>query len=98
MNFVFVIYALFILLIFNSMTQRFCLKLEMNQNKQTTVFRFINIMILILLVSSYVKVLNEIGRASCRERVEIWVCVGSVAVGVWCGEWYAAVDVRGVRR
>ncbi|HLR52369.1 MAG TPA: hypothetical protein VK072_05770 [Candidatus Avamphibacillus sp.] len=60
MNFVFVIYALFILLIFNSMTQRFCLKLEMNQNKQTTVFRFINIMILILLVSSYVKVLNAI--------------------------------------
>jgi len=60
MNFVFVIYALFILLIFNSMTQRFCLKLEMNQNKQTSVFRFINIMILILLVSSYVKVLNAI--------------------------------------
>lgn len=42
------------------MTQNFCIKLEMNQTKQTIVFRFINIMILILLVSSYVRVLNAI--------------------------------------
>lgn len=60
MNYIFIIYALFILLIFNSMTQNFCIKLEMNQTKQTIVFRFINIMILILLVSSYVRVLNAI--------------------------------------
>jgi len=56
----FVVYALIILLIFNSLTNRFCLKMEMNQNKQARVYRMINIMILILLVSSYVKVTNVI--------------------------------------
>lgn len=60
MNYVFVAYALLILYIFNSLTYQYCLKLEMNQKKQATVFRFTNIMILILLVSSYVKVLNAI--------------------------------------
>nr|WP_253286886.1 hypothetical protein [Virgibacillus sp. MSJ-26] len=60
MNYIFVAYALLILYIFNSLTQQYCLKLEMNQTKQATVFRFTNIMILILLVSSYVKVLNAI--------------------------------------
>lgn len=56
----FVVYALVILLIFNSLTNRFCLKMEMNQQKQSRVYRMINIMILILLVSSYVKVTNVI--------------------------------------
>ncbi|MEW9675041.1 hypothetical protein ABRT01_02450 [Lentibacillus sp. L22] len=56
----FVVYALFILLIFNSLTNQFCLKLEMNRHKQSRVFRMINIMIIILLVSSYVKVTNVI--------------------------------------
>ncbi|WP_099157337.1 hypothetical protein [Virgibacillus ndiopensis] len=57
----FLFYALFILLIFNSLTQRFCLKMEMNKNKQSRTFRMINIMVIILLVSSYVKVLNVVG-------------------------------------
>ncbi|GGB51552.1 hypothetical protein F3157_07515 [Virgibacillus dakarensis] len=57
----FVFYALFILLIFNSLTNSFCLKLDMNQHKQSRVFRMINIMIIILLVSSYVKVINVVG-------------------------------------
>nr|WP_246187687.1 hypothetical protein [Ornithinibacillus caprae] len=58
MNIIFIIYALVILFIFNSLTHKFCTKLEMNQTKQAGVFRVINIMMLILLVSSYVKVLN----------------------------------------
>ncbi|SHG66893.1 hypothetical protein [Ornithinibacillus halophilus] len=55
---VFLVYALIILFIFNSLTQKFCTKLEMNSEKQASVFRVINIMILILLVSSYLRVLN----------------------------------------
>lgn len=57
---IFIFYALVVLLIFNSLTNRFCLKMEMNQHKQSRVYRMINIMILILLVSSYVKVTNVI--------------------------------------
>lgn len=60
MNYVFIIYALFILLIFNSMAQQFCAKHEMSQKQQTVVVRFINIMLLILLITSYVRVLNSI--------------------------------------
>ncbi|WP_164669577.1 hypothetical protein [Virgibacillus doumboii] len=58
MSILFPVYAVFILLIFNSLTHQFCLKMEMKERKQSTVFRVINIMILVLLVSSYVKVLN----------------------------------------
>ncbi|WP_284139500.1 MULTISPECIES: hypothetical protein [unclassified Virgibacillus] len=58
MSIFFLIYALFILLIFNSLTHRFCIKMEMNQSKQEKVFRTINILIFILLVTSYVEVLN----------------------------------------
>ncbi|GAA0438344.1 hypothetical protein GCM10008983_14090 [Lentibacillus halophilus] len=54
----FLFYAVFIFLIFNSLTYRFCIKMEMKDKKQSTMFRVINIMILILLVSSYMKVLN----------------------------------------
>ncbi|GIO25682.1 hypothetical protein [Ornithinibacillus bavariensis] len=55
---IFLFYALIILFIFNTMTEKFCAKLEMNAKKQANVFRVTNIMILILLVSSYVSVLN----------------------------------------
>ncbi|MEN2767722.1 hypothetical protein [Ornithinibacillus xuwenensis] len=55
---IFLLYASIILFIFNSLTDKFCKKLEMNAAKQANVFRVTNIMILILLVSSYVKVLN----------------------------------------
>lgn len=55
---IFPIYAVFVLLIFNLLTEKLCLALEMEQAKQTGVFRMINTMILILLLSSYVKVLN----------------------------------------
>ncbi|GAA0596123.1 MULTISPECIES: hypothetical protein [Virgibacillus] len=60
MTFLFPVYAVFILLIFNSLTQQFCTKMEMKDAKQSSVFRVINIMILVLLISSYVKVMNQI--------------------------------------
>ncbi|MFD1037657.1 hypothetical protein ACFQ3N_04355 [Virgibacillus byunsanensis] len=58
MGILFPVYALIILFIFNSLTHKFCIKMELKQEKQSTVFRVINIMVLVLLVSSYVKVLN----------------------------------------
>ncbi|WP_077324979.1 hypothetical protein [Virgibacillus siamensis] len=60
MSLLFPVYAVFILLIFNSLTQQFCTKMEMKDKKQSSVFRVINIMILVLLISSYVKVMNQI--------------------------------------
>ncbi|RYG72860.1 hypothetical protein EU245_08615 [Lentibacillus lipolyticus] len=58
MTMIFPFYAVFILLIFNSLTYQFCMKMEMKERKQSTMFRVINVMILILLVSSYMKVMN----------------------------------------
>lgn len=58
MTILFPLFALFVLFIFNSLTHQFCHKLEMNQKKQSAMFRLINISVLILLVSSYVRVLN----------------------------------------
>ncbi|WP_096270360.1 hypothetical protein [Paucisalibacillus globulus] len=55
---IFLFYAFIILFIFNTLADKFCTKLEMNAAKQARVFRVINIMMLILLVSSYIKVLN----------------------------------------
>ncbi|MBP1947333.1 hypothetical protein J2Z82_000256 [Virgibacillus litoralis] len=60
MSILFPVYAVFILLVFNSLTHQFCMKMEMKEKKQSTVFRVINIMVLILLITSYVKVLNVI--------------------------------------
>ncbi len=60
MSILFPVYAVFILLIFNSLTHQFCMKMEMKERKQSTVFRVINIMVLVLLITSYVKVLNVV--------------------------------------
>ncbi|TMN23025.1 hypothetical protein FFL34_13745 [Lentibacillus cibarius] len=60
MTMIFPFYAVFVLFIFNSLTYQFCMKMEMKERKQSTMFRFTNIMILILLISSYMKVLNAI--------------------------------------
>ncbi|MFC4388662.1 hypothetical protein ACFOZ1_12755 [Gracilibacillus marinus] len=56
MIFVFVIFSLFVLFIFNSLTLRLCLQTEMGEEKQPNVFRTINVLITILLISSYVEV------------------------------------------
>ncbi|UOQ43512.1 hypothetical protein MUN89_16555 [Halobacillus salinarum] len=56
----FIIYALFVLFVFNSLTHSLCLKTKMSTEKQTRVFRTINVLITILLISSYVEVLNSL--------------------------------------
>ncbi|MUV36599.1 hypothetical protein JNUCC1_00402 [Lentibacillus sp. JNUCC-1] len=58
MEIIFLVYAFVVFFIFNTLTQNFCLKMELKPAKQKTFFRFINIMILILLLSSYVRVIN----------------------------------------
>ncbi|AIF42699.1 hypothetical protein X953_05120 [Virgibacillus sp. SK37] len=54
----FLIYAMIILFIFNALTHKFCVKMELETLKQNKVFRVINVMVVILLVCSYVRVLN----------------------------------------
>ncbi|MEQ6377241.1 hypothetical protein RZN22_07215 [Bacillaceae bacterium S4-13-58] len=56
MLFFFIPYALFILFLFNSLTHNLVLRTEMSQEKQPFVFRTINILITILLLSFYVEV------------------------------------------
>jgi hypothetical protein len=60
MTVVFPIYAVFVLLIFNLLTERLCLALPIEQVKRAGFFRVINMMILILLLSSYFKIMNSI--------------------------------------
>ncbi|KHE67717.1 MULTISPECIES: hypothetical protein [Halobacillus] len=60
MAFGFILYALVILFVFNSLTHSLCLKTKMSNEKQTRVFRTINVLITILLISSYVEVLNTL--------------------------------------
>ncbi|WP_077623137.1 hypothetical protein [Sediminibacillus massiliensis] len=57
MAIVFAFFAFFVLFIFNSLTHRLCVQTEMSQERQPNVFRTINILITILLISSYIEVL-----------------------------------------
>ncbi|MRH44125.1 hypothetical protein GH741_15900 [Aquibacillus halophilus] len=57
MAIIFVPFALLVLFLFNSLTHKLCLQTEMSQERQPNVFRTINILITILLISSYVEVL-----------------------------------------
>ncbi|UOR13211.1 hypothetical protein [Halobacillus amylolyticus] len=59
MAFVFVIYGLIVLFVFNSLTHSLCLKTKMSNEKQARVFRTINVLITILLITSYVDVINH---------------------------------------
>ncbi|MFC0561784.1 MULTISPECIES: hypothetical protein [Halalkalibacter] len=52
-----VLFALFILFVINSMTDALCLKREIPSEKQPKLFRTINILMTILLTSTYVKIL-----------------------------------------
>ncbi|MET3683523.1 hypothetical protein ABID56_001618 [Alkalibacillus flavidus] len=49
-------FALFIFYAFNRMTQKFCTKSEMSNEKSVKVYRMINISMLVLLISSYYEV------------------------------------------
>lgn len=57
MLFFIVFFALFNLFLFNSMTNALCLQKEIPEERQPIVFRTINILITILLTSTYVKIL-----------------------------------------
>ncbi|WP_082677193.1 hypothetical protein [Bacillus sp. FJAT-29937] len=53
----FIIFAVFILYNINRMTNSLCLQKEIPEERQPTVFRTINILITILLISSFVEIL-----------------------------------------
>ncbi|WNF38926.1 hypothetical protein RJD24_03645 [Bacillaceae bacterium IKA-2] len=50
-------FALFILFMINTMTNTLCIQKDIPDEKQPKVFRTINILMTILLTSSYVKIL-----------------------------------------
>ncbi|WP_313770650.1 hypothetical protein [Bacillus sp. S/N-304-OC-R1] len=53
----FIIFAVFILFNINKMTYSLCLQKEIPEERQPKVFRTINILITILLISSFVEIL-----------------------------------------
>ncbi|MBP3951454.1 hypothetical protein [Bacillus suaedae] len=52
-----ILFAIFILYVINSMTDALCNKRDIPSDKQPKLFRTINILITILLTSTYVKIL-----------------------------------------
>ncbi|AND38860.1 hypothetical protein LIS77_06400 [Cytobacillus firmus] len=54
---IFIIFAVFILFYINKMTNSLCLQKEIPEERQPKVFRTINILITILLISSFVEIL-----------------------------------------
>ncbi|WP_053365479.1 hypothetical protein [Bacillus sp. FJAT-27245] len=57
MNYIFIIFAFFILYSVNRLTTSLCIQKEIPEENQQRVFRTINILVTILLISSYVEVL-----------------------------------------
>ncbi|WP_059172923.1 hypothetical protein [Bacillus sp. FJAT-27445] len=57
MNFFYMIFAFFILYTINRLTTSLCIQKEIPEENQQRVFRTINILVTILLISSYVEVL-----------------------------------------
>ncbi|GLO65594.1 hypothetical protein AQ616_11045 [Oceanobacillus sp. E9] len=54
----YMVFAFIVLLIFNTLTNAFCIKMELSQKKQLKVYRVINMIMVALLVCSYLRVLN----------------------------------------
>ncbi|OEH91714.1 hypothetical protein [Bacillus solimangrovi] len=52
----FIPFALFILFFINTMTNSLCLQRDIPEERQPKVFRTINVLVTILLISSYVEV------------------------------------------
>ena len=67
---IFIIFAVFILFYINKMTNSLCLQKEIPEERQPKVFRTINILITILLISSFVEILyaQDILRALKNEQ------------------------------
>ncbi|MBP2241074.1 hypothetical protein J2Z40_001636 [Cytobacillus eiseniae] len=57
MIFIFIIFSVFILYNINKMTNSLCLQKEIPEERQPKVFRTINILVTILLISSFVEIL-----------------------------------------
>ncbi|MBM7702686.1 hypothetical protein [Metabacillus iocasae] len=53
----FIPFAVFILFYINTLTNTLCIQKEIPEEKQPKVFRIINVLITILLLSSYVEIL-----------------------------------------
>ncbi|MBZ5750809.1 MULTISPECIES: hypothetical protein [Metabacillus] len=53
----FILFAVFILFYINKLTNALCLVREIPEDRQTNVFRTINVLITILLISSYIEIL-----------------------------------------
>ncbi|MDF1511212.1 hypothetical protein PZE06_24065 [Robertmurraya sp. DFI.2.37] len=54
---IFIVFAIFILFNINKLTNSLCLQKEIPEEKQAKVFRTINVLITILLISSYIEIL-----------------------------------------
>ncbi|MCM3767364.1 hypothetical protein [Neobacillus niacini] len=54
---IFIVLAVFILFYVNKMTTTLCIQKEIPEDRQHKVFRTINVLVTILLVSSYVEIL-----------------------------------------
>ncbi|MED4403078.1 hypothetical protein [Metabacillus fastidiosus] len=53
----FIFFAVFILFCINKLTNSLCLVREIPEDRQTKVFRTINVLVTILLISSYIEIL-----------------------------------------
>jgi hypothetical protein len=53
----YIIFSIFILFYVNKMTNSLCIQKEIPEERQPNIFRTINVLITILLVSSYVEIL-----------------------------------------
>ncbi|WP_428909390.1 hypothetical protein [Niallia sp. Krafla_26] len=60
MLFFYILFATFFLFHINRMTNILCLQKEIPEEKQTGVFRTVNILVTILLISAYVEILVAI--------------------------------------
>lgn len=63
--FYFIVAALFILYFINRLTNTLCLVREIPEDRQDKVFRFINVSILILLISSFVEISCQLYLGAC---------------------------------
>lgn len=57
MVFLFTIFAVFFLYVINSMTNQMCVQKEIPEERQPQLFRTINVLITILLISTYIEIL-----------------------------------------
>ncbi|HJV32385.1 MAG TPA: hypothetical protein VJ558_09305 [Bacillales bacterium] len=55
--FCFIVFAIFILFYVNKMTNSLCIQKEIPEERQPSVFRTINVLITILLISSFLEIL-----------------------------------------